>query len=76
MTNSEKKINISDTIFTESEFDLVQRDIKVLIDRKIHAVANLIKTLHHKDVTLIPILINDFPNISKLVLSKSSYLFS
>lgn len=74
--DSKKKISLSDTIFNEDEFELAQRDVHILIDRKIRAVANLIKTLYHKDVALIPLLINDFPNISRLVLDKSEYIFS
>ena len=74
-SDTEKVISISDTIFSESEFELANRDTQVLIDRKIHAVANLIKTLYFKDVSLIPLIINDFPNISRLVLDKSEYIF-
>ena len=73
--DSDKLINISDTIFNESEFKTHGKNIDALIQRKIHATAKLIEAFYNQDISQVPTLMNDFPNICKLVLGKSAIIF-
>jgi hypothetical protein len=68
-------ISISDTVFNMEEFDIYDKDIKVLIDRKIEATADLIEAVYTKNVSYVPLLINDFPNICRQILDKSQTIF-
>jgi hypothetical protein len=73
--DTQRLINISDIVFNSLEFEVYNKDIKSLINRKIEAVSSLIRAFYKKDVSSFPLLINDFPNISKLILDKSLTIF-
>ena len=73
--DAKNRIKISDTVFTSDEYDVYKKDIIAVIDRKVLATATLVEALYNKDISAFPLLINDFPNISKVILSKSSIIF-
>ena len=57
------EVAVKENLFTTEEYELYKKDIEALIDRKITALAGLLKSLHTKDVGSIPLIINDFPNL-------------
>lgn len=69
------RIDISDSVFNNLEFDIYDKDIKALIDRKILATGTLLEALYTRDVSSFPLIINDFPNISKVILDKYATIF-
>jgi len=62
-------ILVSDLIFSDDECETCGNDTEVLFNRKIKAVGRLIQAFYLKELSQIPLLINDFPEISRRVLS-------
>ena len=73
--DTKNHIKVSDTIFNSDEFEVFNKNIKNLINRKVEATGSLIQALYLKDILTFPLLISDFPNISKLVLGESTTIF-
>jgi len=74
--NEDSRVYLSDTLFNVSEFNIYGLDVKSLISRKIGATADLIRAFAIKDISIFPLLINDFPNISKLILEKADFILN
>jgi hypothetical protein len=71
--NTEKKVHLSDAIFTDREFELTGFVWERLIESRISKLAMLIKAIVDMKLDDVPLLINGFPNISGLFLKDMNY---
>lgn len=66
------KIAISDAIFSDSEFELTGYDWDTMVETRVSKLALLIKTFKDKNIEDLPILINEFPNITNVLFQNES----
>jgi len=71
--NEEKNVNISDAIFTDREFELTGFSWDKLVELRIYKLGLLIKSILDMTMEDLPLLINEFPNISGLLLRDTKY---
>lgn len=65
--NPSCKIAISDAIFSDSEFYLTGQDWATMMSTRINKLATLIKIFKDKNIEELPLLINEFPNITSVL---------
>lgn len=70
--NKDKGITVTDLIFSDLEFDIFNRNLDALVERKIRAVAILLRVIYTNELDAILLLINDFPYISSFILKEIS----
>lgn len=66
----ENRIHISDTLFSDEEFESLDEDWDRNVCSKIKHLGILIYCLHKKDIQPMPLFVNEFPNIMKVVLER------
>jgi hypothetical protein len=71
--NTKYGISLSDTIFSDSEFELVEYDWEKMIYTRINKLALLIKALNSKEINDLPLIINEFPNITGVLFKNMEY---
>jgi hypothetical protein len=67
------RFNVSDTIFTDEEFEYFACDWNATVQNKIRTLGMLIKSIHERKIVDIPLLINEFPEITKALLDRSGF---
>jgi len=70
--NKAKGISVTDLIFSDLEFDIFNKNLDALVERKIRAVALLLRAIYTNELDGILLLINDFPYISSFILKEIS----
>lgn len=71
--NSTARLHVSDAIFSDLEFEITGYDWEKMVDTRIQRLAVLIQALYDQDMEEIPLLINEFPNISNVLLKGEKY---
>jgi len=71
--NTSQNIHISDAIFTDREFELTSYNWANLVNSRIYKLSLLISSLFNQQMDDMPLLINEFPNISGLLLKDECY---
>jgi len=66
--DAEYKIHIGDTLFSDNEFEYFKQDWDKNIESKIKNLAIFIESIYKKEITDIPIFINEYPNITRVLL--------
>lgn len=68
------QINISDAIFHDEEVNYFCEDWNSISKNKVEKLALLIGMLHMRTIEEIPLLINEFPEISRVILAFPQYV--
>jgi len=71
--NVKFNISLSDTIFSEKEFELIGYDWDKMIYTRINKLASLIQTISGRDINDLPLLISEFPNITGMLFKNKDY---
>lgn len=71
--DTQYKISISDTVFSEEEYRHFDYNWDKNVQSKIKNLGLLIKALYDRDMSIVPIFINEFPNILKTLLNYPEY---
>lgn len=71
--NEEKNIHISDAIFTDREFELTGFSWDRLVESRISKLGILINAIFYQKMDELPLLINEFPNLTGLLLKSTEY---
>lgn len=72
-TDSEHDISMSDAIFNDYEIKKLEGDWERITGRKIRNLSFLIEALFEREVTEVPLLIEDFPEITKTLFAYPNY---
>lgn len=64
---------LSDSVFSDDEFEYYEQNWDVTVQNKIRTLGVLIQSIHERKVQEIPLLINEFPNITKTLLNHSGF---
>jgi hypothetical protein len=67
------KIHMSDSVFSDEEFEYYLQNWNTTIENKIRTLGTLIWALHVRDVRPIPLMINEYPNITKTLLDRADF---
>ena len=65
--------HISDSLFSDSEFEYFQQDWNATIENKIRTLGMLIKSLQVRDIRTMPLMVNEYLNISKTMLDHADF---
>lgn len=65
--------HISDSLFSDSEFEYFQRDWNTTIENKVRTLGMLIKSLQVRDIKTMPLMVNEYLNISKTMLDHADF---
>lgn len=72
--NEQEKVRLSDVLFTTEEFRYNKMTFKKTLETRIDTVAILLKALNDFDISEVPLLMNDFPNIVETLFIRSRIL--
>jgi len=67
------RINVSDAIFSDEEFEYFACDWNDTVQNKIRTLGMLIRSIHERKIVDIPLLVNEFPEITKTLLARSHF---
>jgi hypothetical protein len=66
-------VKMADSLFSDSEFDYFAHNWDATVQNKIRTLGILIKSLQERVIKDIPLLINEFPNITKTLLAHPEF---
>lgn len=72
--DKEHRINISDSIFYDEELQYFSGDWNEVTKNKVEKLSILIHSLHVRTIDEIPLLINEFPEICRVILAFPQYV--
>jgi hypothetical protein len=65
--------HISDSLFSDEEFEYFQQNWNDTIENKIRTLGMLIRSLQVRDIKTIPLMVNEYLNISKTLLDHAEF---
>lgn len=68
LIDTQHKVHITDSIFSDDEFRYFKEDWNRQIESKIRNIGILLYSMHHGTIDQLPLLVNECPNIAKTVL--------
>jgi len=71
--DTQYNIHIADTLFSEEEYEYFEEEWPENLQSKIKNLGIFIEAVYKRDIEPIPILINEFPNISEVLLEHPEY---
>jgi hypothetical protein len=73
-TNAQENVCLSDVLFTKEEFKYHKMAFKKTLETRIDMTAILLKALNESDISQVPLVMNDFPNIVETLFIRSRIL--
>jgi hypothetical protein len=67
------KFHLSDSVFSDSEFKYFEENWDATVQNKIRTLGILIKSIYERKIRDIPILINEYENITKTLLDRVDF---
>lgn len=67
--DSKYNIHVSDSIFSDNEYEYFTQDWSTTVKNKIRTLGMLIRSVYSGELIEIPLLINEFPNITGMLLN-------
>jgi len=71
--DAQYNVNIADAMFCDSDFEYFEKNWDATVQNKIRTLGILLRSVHERKVSDIPLLINEFPEITKTLFAHPDF---